>query len=671
MLAMVGLLRPGAARATDGAWSSTVSGGLWSNSANWNGQVMADGWGAVADFGELNVGASTTILLDAPRTLGALRFIGLGAKVHSWTLNTYGNSASVLTLAGADPSITITSGFCTNNVVIAGTTGVTVNGGAGALATLALSAANTFTGDLTLNAGRGGYMTVYANHTGVFGGSPDLPNTVILAGNEGGRAIIYLNAPVTKAAYPAYNSLIMRPTGASAASRAEFRSAGGNTTWDGLITFDGVGGSALARSDVYCDAGTFTLSGNMLSTNDFRGQLSLRGPGAGVINGTINVPGALLAKDDPGVWTINSTDNIWASTVIAFGTLKLGVDNALPVGTGLTLGGGAGAATFDLNGFKQTVATLTATGVNAKRITSSAGMSVLTVNNATDISYAGVLQGNLSLEKANTGILTLSGANTYTGSTIISGGTLAVPVTGNLSGSRNIIIHSGATFTAAGLRLVAGQKLSPADGTATMAGNLNVGDGTLVLNYSVGKPALKIAAGNLALGSASTVVINVTGSLVAGETYPLANWESAGQISGSTPESVVLNGVGAMTGSLDISRGQLYLVMDGSPAGGNQRGGGLSILSQTPFPSATPFTLFVGANPVCSVTASGTSPLSYKWFINGVRVAGATNSNLRWPSVKLGAMTAYCVVSDASGSVTSKAWSARVIEPPTVTYQEP
>jgi hypothetical protein len=151
----------------------------------------------------------------------------------------------------------------------------------------------------------------------------------------------------------------------------------------------------------------------------------------------------------------------------------------------------------------------------------------------------------------------------------------------------------------------------------------------------------------------------------------LANWESAGQISGSTPESVVLNGVGAMTGSLDISRGQLYLVMDGSPAGGNQRGGGLSILSQTPFPSATPFTLFVGANPVCSVTASGTSPLSYKWFINGVRVAGATNSNLRWPSVKLGAMTAYCVVSDASGSVTSKAWSARVIEPPTVTYQEP
>ena len=664
VMAVVCLLNPGAGRAADGVWSSTVSGGLWSSAANWSGGVVADGSGAFADFGALNITANTTVLFDAPHTLCSLRFADTGPTVFNWILSNNGTAANVLTLAGPSPSITVSNGTCTCNLVIDGTSGFSVNGSSTAVSALVLGAANTFTGNLTLNAGGGAAgsllnLNLYANNAGALGGSAAAPNTVVLVGSLT-RADLYLNT--SGATYPAYNSLIMRPAAANSASRAELHSAAGNATWNGNIILDGVSGSASPRCDFYGDVGssTFTLNGNLTTINDFIGQMSFRGlnSGNGIINGNINVPGAVFTKDDLGTWLINSVNNLWTTTVVATGTLKLGADNALPVGAGLTMGGGSALAILELNGFQQTVASMVATGSNTKRITNSTGSAVLTVNNATDVTYAGALGGSLSLNKSNTGTLTLSGVCLYTGNTVINGGTLAVASTGSLPGSTNIIVAAGATFAPSGLTLSASQKFCPADGTANLGGTLNVGTGSVVLNYGVGTPALNISNGNLVLSSSSVVVVNVTGSLVSGETYPLVSLAGTGQVSGIMPSTVTLNGGGGVAASLIVANGVLYLVMDTKPL----------ITSQTPVSYTTDSTLFVGASPTLSVTVGGLPPFGYKWYTNGVLNAAATGATMSWTNLRLGSVSAYCVVTNASGSATSATWSATVVAAPTTPY---
>jgi len=122
------------------------------------------------------------------------------------------------------------------------------------------------------------------------------------------------------------------------------------------------------------------------------------------------------------------------NTVIASGTGILdGGNNRLPVGTVLELGYGVTAiGTFDLNGWNQELAGLQLYGVNngspASLVTnSSATLSTLTINAGTNATtYAGVVAGNLALTKLGTNFFTLTNYNTYTGSTVVGAGTLAI-----------------------------------------------------------------------------------------------------------------------------------------------------------------------------------------------------------------------------------------------------
>ena len=53
---------------TNGTWSDSTSGGLWSNTANWSLGTVANGTGATADFSQLNLTANNTVTLDSVRT---------------------------------------------------------------------------------------------------------------------------------------------------------------------------------------------------------------------------------------------------------------------------------------------------------------------------------------------------------------------------------------------------------------------------------------------------------------------------------------------------------------------------------------------------------------------------------------------------------------------------
>src|SRR5271157_2785527 len=61
-----------------------------------------------------------------------------------------------------------------------------------------------------------------------------------------------------------------------------------------------------------------------------------------------------------------------------------------------------------------------------------------------------------------------------------------------------------------------------------------------------------------------------------------------------------------------------------------------------------------GGNAAFSVNVSGSEPITFQWFYNGVPVQGATNSTLFFPSVTFSNQGSYAVVvCNGSGCVTS------------------
>lgn len=97
-------------------------------------------------------------------------------------------------------------------------------------------------------------------------------------------------------------------------------------------------------------------------------------------------------------------------------------------------------------------------------------------------------------------------------------------------------------------------------------------------------------------------------------------------------------------------------------------------ITQNPQSQALPYT----SNVTFSVTATGTGPLSYQWFLNGgvvannSRVSGANSATLTITNLQFADAGAYtAVVSNAFGSVISAGAVLTVVSPPFVTVQPP
>ncbi|MDB6120931.1 MAG: hypothetical protein JWO08_4712, partial [Verrucomicrobiaceae bacterium] len=178
-------------------------------------------------------------------------------------------------------------------------------------------------------------------------------------------------------------------------------------------------------------------------------------PGAATnldINSTINGTGG-ITKDGAGTATIGVRQAYTGTTNVNGGTLKLatgGGENLLfvnGVGTGSALNVN-GSGVFDLNGNSQTITTLassnTAMAYTGGTVRNSAtGPAVNFTSNSGAATFAGVIEGNLNYIRSGNTTTTLLSDNTYTGTTILRGGVLAVAQYGQLSRTSGLLNYFG------------------------------------------------------------------------------------------------------------------------------------------------------------------------------------------------------------------------------------
>ena len=262
------------------------------------------------------------------------------------------------------------------------------------------------------------------------------------------------------------------------------------------------------KNVAYATAESLTVNGGTVATStgtsSFAGALALGAGGATVnVAGTqLTLSGALtgstaLTKSGAGALVLSNAGNAHTGgTVLSAGTLTVSSGAALAAASGaLTVNGG----TLALNNAAQSVGSFSGTGGT---VTFGTGHR-LTIAQTTATSFAGNLGGAGGLTMAGSGgTLTLSGTDTYTGSTIISAGTLRYAAT--------TALPSASSFSLGGGMLQIGVAGTFAtSGTLTLTANSTI-------DFGSGLGATTISFGN----SSAT-------SWTAGRTLTIINYNSA------------------------------------------------------------------------------------------------------------------------------------------------
>jgi autotransporter-associated beta strand protein len=278
-----------------------------------------------------------------------------------------------------------------------------------------------------------------------------------------------------------------------------------------------------------------TVGGNNESTT-YSGELSGIG-GSLIKTGT----GALTLE---GIGNFTGTTDIDAGQIImkhfaalAFSTVSINTANGLDVTThvsGANLGGLAGPGNLNIGSQNFVV------GANSESTI-----------------YEGELSGvGGSLWKLGTGTLTLTGANTYSGGTIISSGTVAVAADGNLGNASAPLTFSGGVFSVlrydAAFDLAASRSVSLEGGGGTF--DTNGFDTTLAQAVAGTGGLTKTGAGTLTLTGANTYS---GGTTINGGTLLANNISGSATGNGNVTVSSLgtLGGAGNVSGAVTVNSG--------------------------------------------------------------------------------------------------------------------
>ncbi len=456
-----------------------------SASITWDGSAGDNNWSSGANW----VGNA------APTYGNSLIFAGLTrlAPVMDGSYNiyavTFDNTAGNFNVGTFGGTLTL-SGGVTNNSADAQTLNVPVALGA----PVTINAAN---GDLTLG------QTI--NNGGNLLALADGGHNIIVNGAISGGGGLTRNGPGT-------NTLSGGNT------------FGGNLTIsNGTLAIDGAG-----------QLGGGNYSGVVVNN----GTLAFNGAAAQILSGSISGAGG-LSLNGPASLTLTGTNLFSGPTALTSGLLQISGSLALQNSTlnytgghvifsGITaaaLGGLSGAQNLSLLNDVSAPVALTVGGNNANTV------------------YSGAMSGGSSLTKAGTGILTLTGNNSFTGATAVSAGTLELSTGGMLAGGA----LNGAGFLVDGGTLISSGTSSFSalnNAFRQTAGTASLGDLTEPNSDGL---LVKITGGNF---SASSLTLRRTAIFT---TSPTAT----APISAATTTGLYINGAtaGVRLGALTIGTG--------------------------------------------------------------------------------------------------------------------
>jgi autotransporter-associated beta strand protein len=330
---------------------------------------------------------------------------------------------------------------------------------------------------------------------------------------------------------------------------------------------------AVGRAGGY---GVLNLSGGSVTKYSNAGNVTIAS-GAGT--GTINQTGGAFTNTDAQTWVAENNLGTWNLNA---GKAVLGVihmtQNAGASGT-FNLNGGDltatevrdnnGFGTFNFNGGTLHAGGNSAIfmhGLNNGAFLQAGGAIINTEGYDVTIAQALADSGGGSLTKNGNGTLTLSGANTYSGATIVNAGTLAVTTVNTATAGYTVADGAGFGVTV----LAANAQFNPASMTLGSAG-------ATTLSFDLGwfgNPSVAPLniAGNLAVNG--TTVVNITDYLPQLGQFPLIKYgtkSGSGTFTmGTLPSGVVaslVNNTG--NNSIDLNITSVALDLWNGLAGGD------------------------------------------------------------------------------------------------------
>ncbi len=656
LVAVVGCASTISVPAASGTWTNR-NGGSWASAANWNAATIADGTGNTANFTTLNLLSDVTVTLDASRTIGNLNFDDLNATKHNWLLTT--GSGGTLTLAGSTPTLTVLSATTSISAAIAGTAGL-AKAGAGRLV---LNGANTFSGPTTVNAGILGLAATTLSATS--------PLNIVAASatvESAGTLSFVVNATSTAIAVSGAGTLRLTSTTNGPGSPDLYfgPNHSGNSYWGARIATSVDLGSQ--QRFIFGKTGHGGIGVYGLTNADCQFAGSITGAGGLTFIAQNNWTGSDPMETG---FALNAANTFTGPVEIQRGSVYLGHASALVRTNVLTFNPAAGHnARLFLYGNNAVIADLSSPGIGAAAIANgnlvsgaafTVGPATLTVQQNNDTAFGGIISdtlleyagsgsgttGPLSLLKRGPGRLRLTGANTYSGTTTISQGALALD--GSLTGSQ-LTVQAGGVLGGIGsincpVAVQAGGTLAPggtALGALTILNTVNLSGNTLLRVAKAGMSLASDQVGGvtrLSYGGALTVTNTGAWPLEAGDTFTLF---SAGAYTNAFT-TITLPPLGpALT--WDTSN----LVMNGT----------ISVINSTSAPviihQPQSLTLTEGSSAGFTVIAAGSRPFGYQWRKAGADLAGATTNSYRLTSTSTNDSGDYTVVvANSFGSTTS------------------
>ena len=276
-------------------------------------------------------------------------------------------------------------------------------------------------------------------------------------------------------------------------------------------------------------------------------------------SGVISGSGA-VTKTGAGVLTLTNSNTYTGGTTINEGTLSF-ANGSLGTTENITFDGG----------------TLQWASGNVQDVSNrfaaiSSGKTAILDTNGNTVSLASVISGTgAGLTKTGTGTLTLTGANTYTGDTTISAGTLQLgdgttngSVAGNITDNASLVFANSSEQTYSGV----------IGGTGTMT---KITAGTLILSGThTYTGTTTISAGTLQLGDGTTngilagnIIDNATLIFNTASSHSYSNVISgSGGIIKTNNNRLTLTGANTYTGGTTINQGRVYFNAGSLPSTG-------------------------------------------------------------------------------------------------------